>query len=278
MIQVISLGKFMNNFSEIFAGRKGFVAFISYGYPSIEASEKLLEVMAQNGVDLIEIGIPFSDPTAEGAVIANANEIALKNGINTDKIFESLRRVRERVSANLSFMTYANVVFSYGKERFITQMRELKMSALILPDVPFEEEGEFEGECVKNGVDLISFIAPTSADSADRMAQIVREASGFIYCVSSLGVTGMRENVGVGVREMVAQIKQIRADIPVAVGFGISNAQKAREIAEFADAIIIGSAIVKLCENEKDCVEKVARFTREVRNALDSQSKSLTNP
>ena len=260
----------MSNFSEIFTKRKGFVAFITYGYPSIEASEKLLEVMAQNGVDLIEIGIPFSDPTAEGAVIANANEIALKNGINTDKIFESLARVRDKISANLSFMTYANVVFSYGKERFIAQMRELKMNALILPDVPFEEKGEFESDCKANGVDLISFIAPTSADSADRMAQIVREARGFIYCVSSLGVTGMREKLGVGVQEIIERIKQIRADIPVAVGFGISNAQKAREIAEFADAIIIGSAIVKLCESEKDCVEKVARFTREVRSALDS--------
>ncbi|MGX2983154.1 tryptophan synthase subunit alpha [Helicobacter sp. 23-1045] len=260
----------MSNISEIFARRKGFVAFIAYGYPSIEASEKLIEVMARNGVDLIEIGIPFSDPTAEGAVIANANEIALKNGINTDTIFESLRRVRERVSANLSFMTYANVVFSYGKERFIAQMRDLGMCALILPDVPFEERGEFEGECRANGVDLISFIAPTSVDSADRMARIVREARGFIYCVSSLGVTGIRANVGGGVREMVAQIKQIRSDIPVAVGFGISNAQKAREIAEFADAIIIGSAIVKLCESEKDCVQKVGAFVKEVRGALDS--------
>lgn len=259
----------MSNFNAIFTKHKGFVAFMAYGYPSIEASEKLIEVMAQNGVDLIEIGIPFSDPTAEGAVIADANEIALKNGINTDKIFESLARVRKQCSVNLSFMTYANVVFSYGKERFIAQMRELEMNALILPDVPFEEKGEFDGECRANGVDLISFIAPTSMDSADRMARIVREARGFIYCVSSLGVTGMRDNVGGGVREMVERIRKIRDDIPVAVGFGISNAQKAREIAEFADGIIIGSAIVKLC-GEKDYLQKVGAFVKEVREALDS--------
>lgn len=265
----MSLRKCMSNFNAIFTKRKGFVAFMAYGYPSIEASEKLIEVMAQNGVDLIEIGIPFSDPIAEGAVIADANEIAIKNGINTDKIFESLARVRKQCSVNLSFMTYANVVFSYGKERFIAQMRELEMNALILPDVPFEEKGEFDGECRANGVDLISFIAPTSVDSADRMARIVREARGFIYCVSSLGVTGMRDNVGGGVREMVERIKKIRDDIPVAVGFGISNAQKAREIAEFTDGIIIGSAIVKLC-GEKDYLQKVGAFVKEVREALDS--------
>lgn len=266
--------KCMSSVSEIFAKRKVFIAFIVYGYPNIEASERLIEVMAQEGVDLIEIGIPFSDPTAEGKIIAGANEVALKNGINTDKIFESLARIRHKLigkkcAVNLAFMTYANIVFSYGKERFIAQMRDLNINALILPDVPFEEKGAFESECVKNGVDLISFVAPTSAESPDRFAQIVREAQGFIYCVSSLGVTGMRESVGGGVREMVSAIKQIRSSIPVAVGFGISSAQQAREIAEFADAIIIGSAIVKLC-GEKDCIQKVGAFVKEVRKALDS--------
>lgn len=257
----------MNN---IFAKRKGFIAFITYGYPSIEASERLIEVMTQEGVDLIEIGIPFSDPTAEGEVITNANANALKSGINTQKIFESLARVRTKYSVNLAFMTYANVVFSYGKERFITQMRDLQMNALILPDVPFEEKGEFESVCEANGVDLISFIAPTTAQNSERFTRIVRESRGFIYCVSSLGVTGVRVNVGGGVREMIEQIKQIRADIPVAVGFGIADAKKAREIAQFADGIIIGSAIVRMCENENDCVQKVGAFVREVRNALDS--------
>lgn len=253
----------------IFKSRKGFVAFITYGYPNIEASERLIKVMAQEGVDLIEIGIPFSDPTAEGEVITNANANALKCGTNTQQVFESLARVRTKCAVNLAFMTYANVVFSYGKERFITQMRDLQMSSLILPDVPFEEKGEFESVCVANDIDLISFIAPTTAQNSDRFKQIVRESKGFIYCVSSLGVTGMRVNVGGGVREMIEQIKQIRNDIPVAVGFGIADAKKAREIAQFADAIIIGSAIVRMCESESDCVEKVGAFVREVRNALD---------
>lgn len=256
--------------SNVFKGRKAFIAFITYGYPSIEASERLIEVMAQEGVDLIEIGIPFSDPTAEGEVITNANACALKSGINTQKIFESLARVRTKCTTNLAFMTYANVVFSYGKERFIAQMRDLKMNALILPDVPFEEKGKFESVCEANGVDLISFIAPTTAQNEKRFAQIVRKSKGFIYCVSSLGVTGVRVKVGGGVKEMIERIKQIRADIPVAVGFGIADAKKAREIAQFADGIIIGSAIVKLCESENDCVQKVSAFVREVRSALDS--------
>lgn len=256
--------------SKIFKEHKAFVAFITYGYPSIEASERLIEIMAQEGVDLIEIGIPFSDPTAEGEVITNANANALKSGINTQKIFESLARMRTKCSVNLAFMTYANVVFSYGKERFIAQMRDLKMNALILPDVPFEEKGEFESECIANGVDLISFIAPTTAKNEKRFTQIVRESKGFIYCVSSLGVTGVRTKVGGGVKEMIERIKQIRTDIPVAVGFGIADAKKAREIAQFANGIIIGSAIVKLCENERDCTQKVGTFVREVRSALDS--------
>lgn len=254
--------------NSIFKHRKAFIAFITYGYPSIEASERLIEVMAQEGVDLIEIGIPFSDPTAEGEVITNANEFALKGGINTQKVFESIVRVRQK--CNLAFMTYANVVFSYGKERFLAQMRDLNMNALILPDVPFEEKSEFEGECAKNGIDLISFIAPTTAQNEKRFAQIVREARGFIYCVSSLGVTGMRENIDCGVEKMIQHAKQIRSDIPIAVGFGISSATKAREIARFADGIIIGSAIVRMCEDKSDCVQKVGAFVREVRNALDS--------
>lgn len=256
--------------SNIFANHKAFIAFITYGYPSIEASERLIEVMAQEGVDLIEIGIPFSDPTAEGEVITNANANALKSGINTQKIFESLARVRDKCATNLAFMTYANVVFSYGAKRFITQMRDLQMNALILPDVPFEENGEFESVCEANGVDLISFIAPTTAQNSERLTRIVRESKGFIYCVSSLGVTGMRVKVGGGVKEMIEHIKQIRKDIPVAVGFGIADAKKAREIAQFADGIIIGSAIVKLCESENDCTQKVGAFVREVRSALDT--------
>lgn len=254
----------------IFKNHKAFIAFITYGYPSIEASERLIEIMAQNGVDLIEIGIPFSDPTAEGEVITNANACALKRGIDTQKIFESLARVRKKCAVNLAFMTYANVVFSYGIKRFTTQMRDLNINTLILPDVPFEEKGEFENECKANGIDLISFIAPTTAQNKKRFEQIVRESKGFIYCVSSLGVTGVRVNVGGGVKEMVEQIKRIRADISVAVGFGIADAKKAREIAQFADGIIIGSAIVRMCESENDCIKKVGAFVREVRNALDS--------
>lgn len=251
--------------AEAFSGGKAFIPFITCGDPSLDITEQLVYAMEKAGADLIELGIPFSDPTAEGPVIQGANQRALSGGVTTDKIFEMVRRIREKTSVPLLFMTYANVVFSYGTERFVRTAAEIGMNGLILPDVPFEEKGEFDTVCKAFGLDLISLIAPTSHD---RITAIAREASGFVYCVSSLGVTGVRTNITTDVGAMVNLVRQTK-DIPCAVGFGISTPEQARIMAEKADGVIVGSAIVKLCKQYGDgCVPHVSRYVEEMKAAL----------
>ena len=182
----------MSRIKEAFANGKAFIPFITCGDPDLETTEAAVRAAAENGADLIELGIPFSDPTAEGPVIQGANIRALKGGVTTDKIFELVRRLRRDVRVPMVFMTYANVVFSYGSERFIAACRDIGIDGLILPDVPFEEKEEFLPLCRRYGVDLISLIAPTSQN---RIARIAREAEGFLYIVSSLGVTGVRSEI-----------------------------------------------------------------------------------
>lgn len=255
----------MSNIKQAFAGGKAFIPFVTCGDPSLETTEQLVYAMADAGADLIELGIPFSDPTAEGPVIQAANERALGAGVTTDKIFGMVRRIRKRCAVPLVFMTYANVVFSYGAERFISSAAEIGMDGLILPDLPFEEKGEFDPLCKAYGLDLISLIAPTSQD---RIAMIAREASGFVYCVSSLGVTGVRANIATDIGAMVDQVRRA-ADIPCAVGFGISTPEQAAEMAAISDGAIVGSAIVKLCgEYGADCVPHVAGYVRRMKDAL----------
>ena len=178
--------------AEAFANGKAFIPFLTCGDPSLEVTEQLIYAMEEAGADLIELGIPFSDPTAEGPVIQAANVRALSGGVTTDKIFDMVKRLRQNTKIPMVFMTYANVVFSYGTERFIQKAASLGMDGLILPDVPFEEKEEFDSVCKKYGLDLISLIAPTSHE---RIAMIAKEAEGFVYCVSSLGVTGMRTSI-----------------------------------------------------------------------------------
>ena len=178
--------------TEAFEKGKAFIPFITCGDPSLEVTEQLVYAMEEAGADLIELGIPFSDPTAEGPVIQGANERALSGGVTTDKVFDMVIKIRKNSSVPMVFMTYANVVFSYGTERFIKTAAEIGMDGLILPDVPFEEKEEFDIVCKKYGIDLISLIAPTSHE---RVAQIAKDAEGFVYCVSSLGVTGTRTNI-----------------------------------------------------------------------------------
>ena len=198
--------------------------------------------MQENGADLIELGIPFSDPTAEGPVIQGANIRALSGGVTTDKIFDFVRDLRRDVTVPMVFMTYANVVFSYGIERFVSTCAQIGMDGLILPDVPFEEKEEFDGVCRKYGLDLISLIAPTSAD---RIQMIAKEATGYIYLVSSMGVTGVRSEITTDIPTMVAHIREV-TDTPVAVGFGISTPEQAEKYSREADGVIVGSAIVKI--------------------------------
>ena len=221
--------------------------------------------MEHAGADLIELGIPFSDPTAEGPVIQGANLRALSGGVTTDKIFDMVARLRQKTQIPMVFMTYANVVFSYGTERFIKRAADLGMDGLILPDVPFEEKEEFDTVCQKYGLDLVSLIAPTSHD---RIRMIAKEANGFVYCVSSLGVTGVRSEITTDIGAMVNLVKE-ESDIPCAVGFGISTPEQAARMAEKCDGVIVGSAIVKLCgQYGKDCVPYVAEYVKSMKDAI----------
>lgn len=244
---------------------KAFIPFITCGYPNLDISEEIIYALAENGADLIELGIPFSDPVAEGAVIQKASEEALKNGVSTDAIFDMVARVRRKCNVPLAFMTYANVVFSYGSKKFMQKANALGIQALLLPDVPFEEKQEFEGVCDEFGINLISFVAPTSAK---RLTQIIQEAKGFVYCVSSYGVTGVRENISNDVKAMVDSIKSI-CDIPVAVGFGISTPEQAKNISRYADGVVIGSAIVKLCaQYGKDAPRHIGAYAKSIKQAM----------
>ena len=182
----------MSNIAKAFASGKAFIPFITCGDPDLATTAAAVRAMAANGADLIELGIPFSDPTAEGPVIQGANIRALKAGTTTDKVFDLVRELRKDVSIPMVFMTYANVVFSYGAEKFISTCAAIGIDGLILPDLPYEEKDEFAPICRKYGVDLISMIAPTSEN---RIAMIAKEAEGFLYIVSSLGVTGTRSEI-----------------------------------------------------------------------------------
>lgn len=253
--------------SDAFENKKAFIAFITCGDPDLETTEELLISMEKGGVDLIELGIPFSDPTAEGPVIQGANLRALSGGVTTDKIFDMVRRVRPKLNIPLVFMTYANVVFSYGIERFVKTAAEIGMNGIILPDIPFEEKEEFSSVCEQYGIDFISLIAPTSND---RISMIAKEAKGFIYCVSSLGVTGMRSSITTDIGTMIQTVKK-STDIPTAVGFGISTPQQAADISKKADGIIIGSAIVKIiAEHGRNSAPYVYDFVKSIKGAMQN--------
>ena len=255
----------MNNISKAFENGKAFIPFITCGDPDLETTAAVVRAAAQNGADLIELGIPFSDPTAEGSVIQGANMRALNGGVTTDKIFAFVRELRRDVTVPMVFMTYANVVFSYGAERFISACREIGIDGLILPDLPFEEKEEFQPFCSQYDVALISLIAPTSEN---RIAMIAREAEGFIYLVSSLGVTGTRSEITTDLASIVKVIRE-NTDIPCAIGFGISTPEQARNMADISDGAIVGSAIIKLMEKDgKDAPRYVGEYVKSMKNAV----------
>ena len=254
-----------NKITEAFAKGKAFIPFISCGDPSLEITEQLVYAMEEAGADLIELGIPFSDPTAEGPVIQEANVRALSGGVTTDKVFDMVAKIRQKTAIPMVFMTYANVVFSYGTEHFIKKAAEVGMDGLIIPDVPFEEKEEFDTVCKQYGLDLISLIAPTSHE---RITQIAKEANGFVYCVSSLGVTGTRTQITTDIGGMVKLVKAVK-DIPCAVGFGISTPEQAKKMAAQSDGAIVGSAIVKLCAaHGENCVPYVKEYVKSMKDAV----------
>lgn len=234
----------MSNIASAFKNGKAFIPFITCGDPDLETTSAAVRAAVENGADLVELGIPFSDPTAEGPVIQGANLRALKGGVNTEKIFNLVRELRKDIKIPMVFMTYANVVFSYGAEKFISTCAEIGIDGLILPDIPFEEKEEFLPACRKYGVDLISLIAPTSEN---RIGMIAKEAEGFIYVVSSLGVTGERSEIKTDLKSIVKVIRE-NTDVPCAIGFGISTPEQAKKMSDIADGAIVGSAIVKLLE------------------------------
>ena len=255
----------MTKIKQAFSDGKAFIPFITCGDPDLETTAKVVKAAAENGADLIELGIPFSDPTAEGPVIQAANIRALNGGVNTDKIFDFVRELRKDITIPLVFMTYANVVFSYGSDKFISLCAEVGIDGLILPDIPFEEKEEFLDICHKYDVALISLIAPTSKD---RVGMIAKNAEGFIYLVSSLGVTGVRTEINTELSSIVEVIRE-NTDIPCAVGFGISTPQQAHDMAAVADGAIVGSAIIKIIEKYgKDSADYVGECVRSMKKAL----------
>lgn len=252
----------MSKISKAFENKKAFIPFITCGDPDLETTEAIVRAAVENGADLIELGIPFSDPTAEGPVIQAANIRALNGGVTTDKVFDLVRDLRQDIDIPMVFMTYANVVFSYGAEKFISICNEIGIDGLILPDLPYEEKEEFQALCKQYDVDLISFIAPTSEN---RIAMIAKEAEGFIYIVSSLGVTGTRSEIKTDLSSIVKVVRE-NTDVPCAIGFGISTPEQAHKVYEIADGAIVGSAIIKIIEKYgKDSPKYVGEYVKSMK-------------
>ena len=248
-----------------FSNGKAFIPFITCGDPDLTTTAAAVKAAVQNGADLIELGIPFSDPTAEGPVIQGANLRALNGGVTTPKVFEFVRELRKEISVPIVFMTYANVVFSYGAERFLTSCAEIGVDGIILPDVPFEERNEFLPLCREHGVALISMIAPTSEN---RISMIAKEAEGFLYLVSSLGVTGMRSEISTDLPSIVKVIRE-NTSVPCAIGFGISTPEQAKKMAGLSDGAIVGSAIVRLLEQHgKDAPSFIGDYVKSMKDAV----------
>ena len=255
----------MSRIREAFQRGKAFIPFITCGDPDLGTTAEAVRAAVEAGADLVELGIPFSDPTAEGPVIQEANIRALSGGVTTDLVFRLVEDLRKDVTVPLVFMTYANVVFSYGTERFVKECARTGVDGIILPDVPFEEKEDFAPVCREYGVDFISLIAPTSEN---RIAMIAKEAEGFIYIVSSLGVTGVRSEITTDIASMVKIVRE-NTDVPCAVGFGISSPEQAAKMAGYSDGAIVGSAIVRLLARYgKDAAVPVGEFVRAMKEAL----------
>ena len=253
----------MSNITKAFEAGKAFIAFITCGDPDLDTTAASVRAAVKNGADLIELGIPFSDPTAEGPVIQGANIRALNAGVTTDKIFQLVRDLRRDITVPMVFMTYANVVFSYGAERFIAACRDIGIDGLILPDLPYEEKEEFLPLCRQYELNLISLVA-----SANRIAMIAEDAEGFLYIVSSLGVTGTRGEITTDLDSIVKVVRE-HTKIPCAIGFGISTPKQASDMASVADGVIVGSAIIKILERYgTEAPEKIGEYVKSMKDAI----------
>ena len=250
--------------AEAFKGKKAFIAYLMAGDPDLKTSAEYILTAQDAGADLIEIGIPFSDPIAEGEVIQAASERALRAGTRLDGIFEMVRSIKDKMHIPMVFMTYVNPVFVYGYDRFFAQCAEIGISGLIIPDMPFEEQAEAKGPAKKYGIEVITLVAPTSEK---RIKDIAKTAEGFVYVVSSMGVTGVRSEINTDVGSMVSKIRA-STNVPVAVGFGISTPEQAEQFSKIADGVIVGSAIVRIVAehgaNAKSALYKYIKSMKKV--------------
>ena len=255
----------MSRIEQAFNHGKAFIGFVTGGDPTLEKSEEFIMEMIRAGADLIEIGIPFSDPVAEGPVIQAATVRALSNGTTTDQLFDMVASLRKKTEVPIVFLTYLNPVYKYGYERFVKKCQETGVDGLIIPDLPYEEKGELAPIAAMHDVDIISLIAPTSKE---RMKTIAADATGFIYVVSSMGVTGVRDQIQTDLKSMLETIKKV-SDKPTAIGFGISTPQQAKEMAGYADGAIVGSAIVKIVEQYgKDAGRYIYEYVKSMKEAV----------
>ena len=248
------------------ARKKAFIPFITCGDPDLATTKEVVRACVEAGADLVELGIPFSDPTAEGPVIMEADNRALSGGTTTDAVFEMTKQLREEgIEVPFVYMTYANVVYSYGMERFCEKAAGAGVQGMILPDVPFEEKDEFAPVLERYGLTLVSMIAPTSEN---RIAAIAKEAKGFLYMVSSLGVTGVRSSITTDIGKMTELVRE-STQIPCAVGFGISNPEQAAKMAALSDGAIVGSAIVRIiAEHGREAAGPVGAYVRAMAEAV----------
>ncbi len=255
----------MNKISKAFENGKAFIGFVTVGDPDIATSKEILLNMSKGGCDLIEVGIPFSDPIAEGAVIQNANIRALKNNVTTDDVFALVKEVSQQIETPIVYMTYLNVLFKYGYDRFLQNAKDSGVCGVIIPDLPFEEKNELADVAKNYDIEVVSLIAPTSED---RIKVIAKGAEGFIYAVSSLGVTGVRSEITTDLSKITEAIKEV-TDVPVAIGFGINTPEQAQKYAQISDGVIVGSAIVKIIEKYgKESPQKVYEYVKFMKDAI----------
>lgn len=255
----------MNRIKNAFENKKAFIGFVTAGDPTLDKTEEFVLEMERAGAALVELGVPFSDPIAEGPVIQEANLRALQAGCTTDKLFDMVARLREKTQIPLVFLAYANTLYKYGYERFCEKCEQAGIDGVIIPDMPFEEKGELAPIAKAHDVSVISLIAPTSKE---RIQMIAKEADGFIYVVSSLGVTGVRDNITTDVESIIHSIREV-TDTPAAVGFGINRKEQVHEYTSIADGAIVGSAIVKIvAEYGEDAGEKIYGYVADMVSGL----------
>jgi tryptophan synthase alpha chain len=236
----------------------------SLGYPDVETSLRVIDAIARAGADMIELGVPFSDPLADGPVVQRANQIALERGVTVRKCMDITRRARAGGATLPMFaMGYLNPVLAYGEARYVQAWRDAGASGLIVPDLPPEESTSLGGMCADNDMSLVQFVAPTSTD--ERIALSAHHASGFIYVVAVKGVTGPRDTLASGLREYVERIKRQAHGKPVAVGFGISSSAQVREVGQYADGVIVGAALLKHAGDAPDPAQAAFEFVRALR-------------